>query len=202
MSAFDASATLTIPMSEADGVRAERDPTPPPARRAAAAWQDALFEATTRFFAALVLAALLGILLALLYAALPAMQKFGVRFFVTDVWNPVTLQFGALAPIYGTLVTSAIALLIGVPVSFGIAIFLTEMCPAALKRPLGTAVELLAAIPSIIYGMWGLFVFAPFFADHIQPLLTRIFGDLWIVGPLFQGAPNGIGVLSAGVILA
>ncbi len=95
------------------------------------------------------------------------------RFFVTNVWNPVTSEFGALAPIYGTLVTSAIALLIGVPVSFGIALFLTEMCPAALKRPLGTAVELLAAIPSIIYGMWGLFVFAPFFADHVQPLLTR-----------------------------
>ena len=90
-----------------------------------------------------------------------------------NVWNPVTSEFGALAPIYGTLVTSAIALLIGVPVSFGIALFLTEMCPAALKRPLGTAVELLAAIPSIIYGMWGLFVFAPFFADHVQPLLTR-----------------------------
>jgi len=202
MSAFDASATLTIPMSEADGARAERDPTPPPARRAAAAWQDALFEATTRFFAALVLATLLGILLALLYAALPAMQAFGPRFFVTDVWNPVTLQFGALAPIYGTLVTSAIALLIGVPVSFGIAIFLTEMCPPMLKRPLGTAVELLAAIPSIIYGMWGLFVFAPFFADYIQPGLTRTLGGLPVVGVLFQGASNGIGVMSAGIILS
>jgi phosphate transport system permease protein len=202
MSAFDASATLPIPMSEADGLRAERDPTPPPARRAAAAWQDAAFEATTRFFAALVLAALLGILLALLYAALPAMQKFGLRFFVTDVWNPVTLQFGALAPIYGTLVTSAIALLIGVPVSFGIALFLTEMCPPILKRPLGTAVELLAAIPSIIYGMWGLFVFAPFFADHIQPGLARTFGQLPVVGTLFHGAANGIGVMSAGIILS
>ena len=123
-------------------------------------------------------------------------------FFITNVWNPVTHQFGALAPIYGTLVTSGIALLIGVPVSFGIALFLTEMCPVYLKRPLGTAVELLAAIPSIIYGMWGLFVFAPFFADYIQPLLTRVFGDLWIIGPLFQGAPNGIGVLSAGIILS
>ena len=97
-------------------------------------------------------------------------------FFVTNVWNPVTSEFGALAPIYGTLVTSAIALLIGVPVSFGIALFLTEMCPPVLKRPLGTAVELLAAIPSIIYGMWGLFVFAPFFADYIQPALTRTLG--------------------------
>jgi phosphate transport system permease protein len=202
MSALDASATLTIPMSEAERVRAERDPTPPPARQAAAPWQDALFEATTRFFAALVLAALLGILLALLYAALPAMQAFGLRFFVTDVWNPVTLQFGALAPIYGTLATSAIALLIGVPVSFGIALFLTEMCPPIFKRPLGTAVELLAAIPSIIYGMWGLFVFAPFFADHIQPGLARTLGQLPVVGALFHGAANGIGVLSAGIILS
>jgi phosphate transport system permease protein len=112
------------------------------------------------------------------------------------------MQFGALAPIYGTLVTSAIALLIGVPVSFGIALFLTEMCPPFLKRPLGTAVELLAAIPSIIYGMWGLFVFAPFFGDHIQPALTSTFGDIWLLGPLFQGAPNGIGILSAGIILS
>src|SRR6185295_13417489 len=138
----------------------------------------------------------------LAYAAVPAMEKFGPAFFVTNVWNPVTSQFGALAPIYGTLVTSLIALLIGVPVSFGIALFLTEMCPVLLKRPLGTAVELLAAVPSIIYGMWGLFIFAPVFGDYVQPLLTGIFGDLWILGPLFQGAPNGIGVLSAGVILS
>jgi phosphate transport system permease protein len=99
-------------------------------------------------------------------------------------------------------VTSAIALLIGVPVSFGIALFLTEMCPAILRRPLGTAVELLAAIPSIIYGMWGLFVFAPFFADYIQPALTKVFGSVWLLGPLFRGAPNGIGILSAGIILS
>jgi phosphate transport system permease protein len=178
------------------GARAHRH------RASAARWQDALFEQTTRAFAALVLALLLCIIVALAYTAWPALQKFGAAFFVTDVWNPVTAQFGALAPIYGTLVTSAIAVLIGVPVSFGIALFLTEMCPAALRRPLGTAVELLAAIPSIIYGMWGLFVFAPFFADHVQPLLTRAFGGLWLVGALFQGAPTGIGVLSAGVILS
>jgi phosphate transport system permease protein len=167
-----------------------------------APWQDWLFERTTMFFAALVLAMLLGILLALGYSAIPAFEKFGLSFFVTDVWNPVTSQFGALAPIYGTLVTSAIALLIGVPVSFGIALFLTEMCPAPLKRPLGTAVELLAAIPSIIYGMWGLFVFAPIFGDYVQPVLQKAFGDLWILGPLFKGAPNGIGMLSAGIILS
>jgi len=161
-----------------------------------------LFEHATLGFAVFVLLLLFAILLSLVIAAIPALEKFGFAFFTTNVWNPVTKQFGALAPIYGTLATSAIALLIAVPVSFGIALFLTEMCPVWLKRPLGTAVELLAAIPSIIYGMCGLFVFAPFFGDHIQPALTRIFGDLWIVGPLFQGAPNGIGVLSAGVILS
>jgi phosphate transport system permease protein len=186
----------------AESIVAERKPTPPHEQRAIPKWQDALFEGTTRAFALLVLSLLAAIIVALGVAAWPAMEKFGFAFFVTDVWNPVTRNFGALAPIYGTLVTSAIALLIGVPVSFGIALFLTEMCPAALKRPLGTAVELLAAIPSIIYGMWGLFVFAPFFGDYVQPLLTRLFGDLWILGPLFQGAPNGIGVLSAGFILA
>jgi phosphate transport system permease protein len=182
---------------------AQREPTPPAAAsRGAPPWQDWLFEHTTLFFALFVLLALVGIIGALTWAAAPAFAKFGTGFLFTNVWNPVTMEFGALAPIYGTLVTSAIALLIGVPVSFGIAVFLTEMCPTVLKRPLGTAVELLAAIPSIIYGMWGLFVFAPVFGDYVQPALTRIFGDLWILGPLFQGAPNGIGVLSAGIILS
>ena len=153
-------------------------------------------------FALFVLLMLVGIIGALMWTAIPAFEKFGIGFLFTDVWDPVKLRFGALAPIYGTLVTSLIALLIGVPVSFGIALFLTEMCPVILKRPLGTAVELLAAIPSIIYGMWGLFVFAPVFGDYVQPLLTRVFGDLWILGPLFQGAPNGIGMLSAGFILS
>jgi len=193
--------TAIAPMSM-PSLAAEHEPTPPARQRTIPRWQDTLFESTTRFFALLVLASLLAILVALAIAAVPAWDKFGFSFFVTDVWNPVTKQFGALAPIYGTLVTAAIALAIGVPVSFGIALFLTEMCPPVLKRPLGTAVELLAAIPSIIYGMWGLFVFAPFFGDHVQPVLTRVLGDLWILGPLFQGAPNGIGVLSAGIILA
>src|SRR4030095_15135499 len=176
--------------------------TPPSQRRTIPRWQDAVFEGTTRFFALCVLGSLLAILFALAIAAVPAMQKFGLGFFVTDVWNPVTKNFGALAPIYGTLVTSAIALLIGVPVSFGIALFLTEMCPPALKRPLGTAVELLAAVPSIIYGMWGLFVFAPLFGDYVQPLLTKTVGQVPVIGALFQGAPNGIGILSAGIILS
>ena len=202
MSASQATAALPVPMTELEARDALREPTPPGRQAAAGRWQDKVFESTTRFFAVFVLALLLGILLALAHAALPAMEKFGLRFFVTDVWNPVTSQFGALAPIYGTLVTSAIALLIGVPVSFGIALFLTEMCPVILKRPLGTAVELLAAIPSIIYGMWGLFVFAPIFGDYIQPALQKIFGNLWLLGPLFKGAPNGIGMLSAGIILS
>jgi phosphate transport system permease protein len=171
-------------------------------RTSAARWQDALFRRVTGLFAGLVLALLVSIVVALAFAAWPALAKFGFGFFASNVWNPVTRDFGALAPIYGTLVTSAIAVAIGVPVSFGIALFLTEMCPIALKRPLGTAVELLAAIPSIIYGMWGLFVFAPFFADYVQPLLARIFGDWWLLGPLFQGAPTGIGVMTAGIILA
>ena len=202
MSASSASTALPLPMSGAAAPKVQREPGPPAARHGAGRWQDKLFEHTTQFFAVLVLLLLLAILGALTYAALPACQKFGFSFFTTNVWNPVTSDFGALAPIYGTLVTSAIALLIGVPVSFGIALFLTEMCPAALKRPLGTAVELLAAIPSIIYGMWGLFVFAPIFGDYVQPALKSMFGDLWILGPLFQGAPNGIGMLSAGFILS
>jgi phosphate transport system permease protein len=200
----DTSASMTLPgtMDLRVESRGQREPKPPARRQAAAPWQDWAFEHTTMSFAVLVLAMLLAIIGALSYAALPALEKFGLGFFFTNVWNPVKSEFGALAPIYGTLVTSAIALLIGVPVSFGIALFLTEMCPPILRRPLGTAVELLAAIPSIIYGMWGLFVFAPLFGDYVQPLLQKIFGNIWIVGPLFKGAPNGIGMLSAGIILS
>ena len=197
-----ASEAPAVPMSTTFRAAANVADRQPVHRASAALWQDALFRQATRLFAALVLGLLLSIIVALGYAALPALQKFGPAFFITNVWNPVTGQFGALAPIYGTVATSIIALVIGVPVSFGIALFLTEMCPVALKRPLGTAVELLAAIPSIIYGMWGLFVFAPFFADHVQPLIQRVLGDVWIIGPLFQGAPTGLGVLTAGVILA
>jgi phosphate transport system permease protein len=198
------SASMALPglMDLSVESRGQREPNPPAPRQAAAPWQDWAFEHATMLFAVLVLSMLLAIIGALSYAALPALEKFGLGFFFTNVWNPVKSEFGALAPIYGTLVTSAIALLIGVPVSFGIALFLTEMCPPILKRPLGTAVELLAAIPSIIYGMWGLFVFAPLFGDYVQPLLQKIFGNLWILGPLFKGAPNGIGMLSAGIILS
>lgn len=163
---------------------------------------DLLFRNTTRAFAFLVFAILAGTLVSLFVGSLPAINTFGFGFLTSSEWNPVTEQFGALVPIVGTLVTSVIALLIGIPVSFGIAIFLTELSPPWLKRPLGIAVELLAGIPSIIYGMWGLFVFAPVFADHVEPWLTEHLGNAALIGPLFQGPPMGIGMLTAGLILA
>ena len=163
---------------------------------------DRLFRGTTRLFAFLVFAILVGIIISLLMGAWPALQSFGFKFFYNAEWNPVTDQYGALVPIYGTLATSAIALLIGVPVSFGIALFLTELSPKWLRRPLGVAIELLAGIPSIIYGMWGLFVFAPAFQEHIQPWLIDHLGAFPILGFLFQGTPIGIGILTAGIILA
>jgi phosphate transport system permease protein len=163
---------------------------------------DLAFRNVTRLFAALVLALLLGILITLILGSWPAIQAFGPGFLASREWNPVTEKFGALIPIFGTVVTSLIALLIGIPVSFGIAVFLTELSPLWLRRPIGTAIELLAAIPSIIYGMWGLFVFAPVFADYVQPWMIEYFGPLWVIGPLFKGAPQGIGMLTAGLILA
>ena len=163
---------------------------------------DNLFRIATRCFAFLVLALLVGILISLIIGAMPSLSKFGWGFLTDSDWDPVAQKFGALVPVFGTLATSFIALLIGVPVSFGIAVFLTELCPNVLKRPLGIAVELLAGIPSIIYGMWGLFVFAPMFADHIQPVLIDNLGDIPLIGLLFQGAPMGIGVFTAGLILA
>ena len=162
---------------------------------------DLAFRNTTRLFAFLVFAILIGIVVTLLIGSLPAIKAFGFGFLVSPEWNPVTEQFGALVPIVGTLVTSIIALLIGIPASFGIALFITEMSPRWLKRPLGIAVELLAGIPSIIYGMWGLFIFAPAFAK-IEPWLTDHLGNAALIGPLFQGPPMGIGMLTAGLILA
>ena len=162
---------------------------------------DALFTGTTRTCALLVLFIIIAIMISLFMGAWPALEKFGFSFLTSAEWNPVTEQFGALVAIYGTLVTSVIAMLIGVPVSFGIAIFITELCPVWLKRPVSTAIELLAAIPSIIYGMWGLFVFAPFFGDYIEPWISDHLGEIPFMGPLFSGPPLGIGVLTAGIIL-
>ncbi len=163
---------------------------------------DLLFRHITRLFAFIVFAILVGIVGSLFVGSLPAMKAFGFGFLVSNEWNPVTEQFGAIVPIFGTLATSIIALLIGVPVSFGIALFLTELSPRWMKRPLGIAVELLAGIPSIIYGMWGLFIFAPAFAKYVEPWLTSHLGEVPLIGPLFQGPPMGIGMITAGIILA
>src|SRR5689334_14976103 len=163
---------------------------------------DVLFRGATRFLAFLMLVLLAGIVGSLLIGAWESIRTFGFGFFTSSQWNPVTGQFGAVVPVYGTLVTSFIALLIAIPVSFGIALFLTELSPVWLRRPLGIGVELLAAIPSIIYGMWGLFVFAPLFADHVQPWIIETLGSIPGIGLLFRGAPQGIGVLTAGLILA
>src|SRR3990172_723295 len=163
---------------------------------------DAFFRNLTRFFAFFVFSILVAILLSLVFHSQLTLSKFGFGFLLDPEWNPVTQEFGALVPIYGTLVSSAIAMIIGIPVSFGIALFLTELSPVWLKRPLGTAIEMLAAIPSIIYGMWGLFVFAPLFADYVQPALIKTFGALPIFGMLFKGPAMGIGMLTAGIILA
>jgi phosphate transport system permease protein len=168
----------------------------------AGALGDGIFRLLTFFFALLVLLILGGVILSLIIGAWPAFRTFGPAFVVSEVWNPVTQQFGALAPIYGTLVTSAIAMLVGIPVAFGVAVFITEICPIWLKRPLATMIELLAAIPSIIYGIWGLFVFAPFVQQYIQPAIINTFGNLPGIGALFAGPPLGIGVLTAGFILA
>jgi len=164
--------------------------------------QDRLFHGVTQFFALSVFLTLVGILLSLGIEAYPSLSTFGTAFVWTNVWNVPDEQFGALISIYGTLATSIIALLIAVPVSFGIALFLTETCPTWLRRPLGTAVELLAGIPSIVYGIWGLFVFAPLFAEHVQPHLQAAVGDIPVLSGLFAGAPMGIGILTAGLVLS
>ena len=161
-----------------------------------------LFAGTTFIAALLVLALLGGVTVALFRGAWPALAHFKFGFLTTEIWNPVTEKFGALAPIYGTLVTSAIAMAIAIPVSFGIAIFLTELSPSWLKRPVGVAIELLAAVPSIIFGIWGLFVLAPLLQRHVQPWLIENFSGLPWIGSLFRGPPFGIGVLTAGLVLA
>ncbi|OBS53329.1 MULTISPECIES: phosphate ABC transporter permease subunit PstC [Methylosinus] len=163
---------------------------------------DFFFHNLTRSAAILVLLILGGVIFSLIYGSLPAIRAFGLGFLTTESWNPVTEKFGAVAPIYGTLVTSTIAMIIAVPLGLGIAIFLTELCPHALRRPIGVAIELLAGIPSIIYGIWGLFVLAPFLQQHVQPALISLTGDIPVLSSLFAGPPYGIGMLTAGFILA
>ena len=164
--------------------------------------QDFFFHRVTRAFSLLVLAALLGIIISLFVNAWPTFQKFGFQFIWRIEWDIINQDFGAAIAIVGTIASAAIAMLLAVPLAFGIAVFLTETCPAWLRRPLGTSIELLAAVPSIIYGMFGLFVFAPLFADYIQMPLKHLLGGMPIVGFLFGGATNGMGILAAGIVLA
>ncbi len=163
---------------------------------------DTAFRHLTRAAAIAVLIILSGIIVSLVHGSWPALRTFGVPFLYEEVWNPVTVKFGAIAPIYGTIVTSLIAMLIAVPVGLFIALFLTELCPMWLRRPIGIAIELLAGIPSIIYGIWGLFVFAPFLQQYVQPFLITVFGPIPVLSNLFAGPPYGIGMLTAGLILA
>jgi phosphate transport system permease protein len=163
---------------------------------------DALFRQLTRAAAVLVLLVLAGVMVALAAGSIPALRTFGLSFLIEERWNPVTEKFGAIAPIYGTLVTSAIAMIIAVPLGLLIAMFLAELCPLWLRRPIGIAIELLAGIPSIIYGIWGLFVFAPFLQRTLQPALIDGFGHVPLLSSLFAGPPYGIGTLTAGLILA
>ncbi len=163
---------------------------------------DLLFFNLTRAFAAITLALLVGIVASLIWSAMPSIREFGFGFLTSSEWNPPAERFGALVPMYGTLVTSLVALVIALPISFGIALFLTELSPTWLRRPLGIAIELLAGIPSIVYGIWGLLVFAPMFGEHVQPVIAQTLGQLPVIGSLFSGPSLGIGILAAGIILA
>jgi phosphate transport system permease protein len=194
--------SATLNPSESDTVASAMSESQSPRRLRSAPWADKAFEWVTRVFAFLVFSILAAILVSLVIGSQLTLEKYGFSFIWSTDWDPVQEKFGALVPIYGTLVTSIIAMLIGVPVSFGIAIFLTELSPSWLKRPLGTAIELLAAIPSIIYGMWGLFVFVPLFQTHLQPLLIDSLGNVPFFGALFAGPPIGIGMITAGLILS
>ena len=190
------------PLEKKDTMERTSPKGAPPERRKVAPWADGLFSVLTHGAALVTLGLLAAIIISLLIGAWPAIQHFGIAFLWTKDWDPVQEKFGGLVMIYGTLMTSFIALLIAVPVSFGIALFLTELSPGWLKRPLGIAIELLAAVPSIVYGMWGLLVFGPILAQYVQIPLQTLFGTTPILGALVSGPPVGIGILSAGIILA
>ncbi len=164
--------------------------------------QDFFFHRVTQGFSLLVLLALLGIIISLFINAWPTFQKFGLQFIWRVEWDIIKQDFGAAIAVVGTVASAAIAMVLAVPLAFGIAVFLTETCPAWLRRPLGTSIELLAAVPSIIYGMFGLFVFAPLFADFIQVPVKAVLGGMPLIGFLFGGATNGMGILAAGIVLA
>jgi len=173
-----------------------------PIRRRSAPWADSLFSLVAHAAAILTLALLAGIIGSLILGAMPAIQEYGLSFLWRSDWDPVKNSYGGLVMIYGTLMTSLIALIIAVPVSFGIALFLTELSPKWLKRPLGIAVELLAAVPSIVYGMWGLLVFGPILATYVQAPLQSVLSGVPFLGGLVSGPPVGFGILPAGIILA
>ena len=193
-------ATHQLPVDKSSG----RVMTSPPPMKVARSGPlaDRIFGWVAKGAALFTLAMLIAILVSLTVSAWPAINKYGLGFLTSTKWDPVKEEFGGLVMIYGTLITSFIALLIAVPVSFGIALFLTELSPAWLKRPLGTAIELLAAVPSIVYGMWGLLVFSPVLSTYVQQPLQAVFGGVPYIGALFSGPPVGIGILSAGIILA
>ncbi|WP_434803348.1 phosphate ABC transporter permease PstC [Paenacidovorax monticola] len=198
--------STTLPVRQAPSREVEpgsqRTTPPPRTPLLSGVVADRLFGWLARGAALLTLALLLGILVSLVIGAWPSIEKYGVGFLASSVWDPVQNEYGGLVMIYGTLATSAIALIVAVPVSFGIALFLTELSPAWLKRPLGTAIELLAAVPSIVYGMWGLMVFGPLLAQYVQQPLQSLLGGVPYLGALVSGPPVGIGILSAGIILA
>jgi phosphate transport system permease protein len=160
------------------------------------------FRLLTQSAAAVVLVILCGVILSLVLGSIPAIREFGFGFLASQSWNPVTEKFGALAAVYGTIVTSVLAMIIAIPVGIGIAIFLTELCPQSLRRPIGIAIELLAGIPSIIYGIWGLFIFAPFVQQYFEPALIAVVGPIPLLSTLFAGPPYGIGIFTASFILA
>ncbi len=193
--------TTTFDASSKTGLRHMTNPPPENTVRRSP-WADQIFGWAAKGAAWLTLLLLVGILLSLVAGAWPAISKYGLGFLTSTTWDPVKNEYGGLVMIYGTLATSLIALVIAVPVSFGIALFLTELSPAWLKRPLGTAIELLAAVPSIVYGMWGLLVFGPILATYVQQPLQNAFGSVPYLGALVSGPPVGIGILSAGIILA
>jgi phosphate transport system permease protein len=194
----------TLPASHYDPDKMQRsDPLGrPPAARRSAPWADTVFSVLAHGAAILTLLLLAGIITSLLIGAAPAIKEYGLSFLWTSEWDPVQNKYGGLVMIYGTLMTSLIALVIAVPVSFGIALFLTELAPGWLRRPLGIAVELLAAVPSIVYGMWGLLVFSPVLSTYVQQPLQSLFANVPVLKTLVSGAPVGIGILSAGIILA
>lgn len=193
---MEAATTLTLPRELL------RQPQPKDAVKTRSGLGDIVFLNITRLAALLTLFVLAGIIVSLVISSWPSIRQFGFSFLTGKTWDPPADQYGALVPIYGTIVTSLIALVIAVPVSFGIAVFLTELSPTWLRRPLGTAIELLAAIPSIVYGMWGLIVFSPIFAKYLETPLGATIGKVPVIGQFFQGAPIGIGLLCAGIILA